>query len=189
MAEQNDTSTTVANNPEMAGVMERNIKELIKLRQNEEKEKSRDERIADKITGFTGSMSFVYIHLILFALYIAWNAGLTAIKPLDPSFTGLSTIASVEAIFLSTFVLIRQNRMNKLADKRANLDLQVSLLAEHEITQVLSLVSAIAHKLEMEEAKNPEFDELSREVTPEKVLETIEKHTLDSIKETGISIK
>src|SRR5438105_1382761 len=88
--------------PEMAGVMNRNIKELIKLRQDEEKSKSSDEHIADRITGFTGSMAFVYIHLVLFALYIIWNTGITPIKPVDPSFTGLSTIASVEAIFLST---------------------------------------------------------------------------------------
>lgn len=186
MAKQNDILNSSKDTPEMAGVMERNIKELIKLRQNEEKEKTRDEHMADKITGFTGTMSFVYIHLLLFALYIAWNSGLTAIKPVDSHFTGLSTIASVEAIFLSTFVLIRQNRMNKLADKRANLDLQVSLLAEHEITRMLTLVSAIGRKLKIEEADNPEYDELAREVSPEKILATIDKHKQDSIKENGI---
>lgn len=185
MAEQND-SLTSAENTEMAGVMNRNIKELIKLRQDEEKEKTRDEHIADAIIGFTGKMSFVYIHLVLIALYIAWNAGLTGIKPVDPAFTGLSTIASVEAIFLSAFVLIRQNKMNKLADKRANLDLQVSLLAEHEITKILTLVSAIGHKLQVEEADNPEYDELAREVRPEKVLDTIDKHKQDINNKNGI---
>jgi uncharacterized membrane protein len=174
------------NETEMADVMNRNIKEMIKLRQNEEKEKTRDEHIADKITSLTGTMSFVYIHLILFALYIIWNAGLVGLKPVDPTFSGLSTIASVEAIFLSTFVLIRQNRMNKLADKRANLDLQISLLAEHETTRLLTLVSSIAQKLEIAEADNPEFDELAREVRPEKVLDTIDKHKKDIINENGI---
>ena len=186
MSDQNKNGYPACDNTEMAGIMERNIKELVKLRQNEEKEKSRDEHIADKITGFTGTMSFVYIHLILFALYILWNAGLTSLKPIDHTFTGLSTVASVEAIFLSTFVLIRQNRMNKLADKRANLDLQVSLLAEHEITRVLTLVSAIGHKLKIEEASNPDYDELLREIRPEKILDTIDKHQQDSINETGI---
>lgn len=185
MADQNNTSNASDNN-EMAEVVNRNIRELIKLRQNEEKEKSRDEHIADKITGFTGTMLFVYLHLVLFGLYAAWNAGLTGIKPVDPGFTGLSTMASVEAIFLSTFVLIRQNRMTKLADKRANLDLQVSLLAEHEITRLLTLVSAIAQKLEIKEADNPEYEELAREVRPEKVLDTIDKHKQDIINENGI---
>lgn len=186
MATINDKRFSNDNSGEMSEVMERNIKELIKLRQNEETEKNRDEHIADTITGFTGRMAFVYIHLGLFALYILWNAGLTGLKPADPHFTGLSTIASVEAIFLSTFVLIRQNRMNKLADKRANLDLQVSLLAEHEITRLITLVSAIGHKLKVEEANDPEFDDLRKEVTPEKVLDTIDKHKQDSIKENGI---
>ncbi|MCW3114964.1 MAG: hypothetical protein JWR18_3360 [Segetibacter sp.] len=181
MAEQNNDPNT-----EMAEVMNRNIREIIKLRQDEEKEKTSDEHIADKITSFTGRMSFVYIHLVLFALYIAWNAGLTPIKPIDPNFTGLGTVASVEAIFLSTFVLIRQNRMNKLEDKRANLNLQVSLLAEHEATRLLTLVSAIGRKLNIEEAENPEFDDLKKEVTPEKVLDTMDKHKKDIVKENGI---
>jgi uncharacterized membrane protein len=166
--------------------MERNIKELLRLRQNEEREKNHDEHMADKITGFTGTMSFVYVHLALIILYIIWNTGLTAIKPFDPDFTWLSTVASVEAIFLSTFVLIRQNRMNKLADKRANLDLQISLLAEHEITRLLTLVSAIGQKLDVKEAENPEYDELAREVRPGKVLDTIDKHKQDLVKDSGI---
>lgn len=76
--------------------------------------------------------------------------------------------------------------MNKLADKRANLDLQISLLAEHETTRLLTLVSSIAQKLEIAEADNPEFDELAREVRPEKVLDTIDKHKKDIVNENGI---
>ena len=171
---------------DMAGVMERNIRELIKLRQQEEKERTTDEHIADKITGFTGRMSFVYIHLIALALWVIYNLGLTSLKPIDPSFTGLMVLASVEAIFLSTFVLIRQNRMNVLADKRANLDLQVSLLAEHEITHLITLVQAIAHKLEIAEADNPEIDELTKHVKPEEVLDTIDKHKKEIVEQGGI---
>jgi uncharacterized membrane protein len=68
----------------------------------------------------------------------------------------------VEAIFLSTFVLISQNRQAEAADRRANLDLQISLLAEHEITRILKLVSAMAAKLEVREAQDPELNELER---------------------------
>jgi hypothetical protein len=64
--------------------------------------------------------------------------------------------------------------------------LQVSLLAEHETTRLITLVSAMAHKLEIAEAINPEIDELAREVTPEKVLDTIDEHKETSIKEGGI---
>jgi uncharacterized membrane protein len=85
-------------------------------------------------------------------------------------------VASVEAIFLSTFVLITQNRMAALADKRADLDLQISLLAEHEITRLISLVTAIAERLELDAARNPELAELSQDVAPERVMEKMEAH-------------
>lgn len=174
------------NQSEMSSVMERNIKELIKLRQNEEKEKSNDEHIADHITGFAGTMAFVYFHVVVIIIYMLWNSGRFGLRPFDPTFTGLSTIASIEAIFLATFVLIRQNRMNKLAEKRANLELQVSLLTEHEVTRLLTLVTAIARKLEIAEADNPNYDDLKHEVKPEKVLETIDKHKQQIIEENGI---
>jgi uncharacterized membrane protein len=93
----------------------------------------------------------------------------------DETFVILGTSASVEAIFLSTFVLISQNRMAALADKRADLDLQISLLAEHEITKVISLTSAIAARLGIEDARDPELTELKQDVAPEAVLDEIEE--------------
>ncbi len=66
--------------------------------------------------------------------------------------------------------------MNAQADKRADLDLQVSLLSEHEITKLVTLVTQIAHKMEIEESKDPELSELIRDVHPEKVLDSIEHH-------------
>jgi len=71
-------------------------------------------------------------------------------------------------------VLITQNRMARLADKRADLDLQVSLLAEHEITRLVALVTQMAHRMGIEEAQDPELDELARDVAPERVLDEIE---------------
>jgi uncharacterized membrane protein len=96
------------------------------------------------------------------------------LKPFDPSFVILAMEASVEAIFLSTFVLISQNRSNALADKRADLDLHVSLLAEHEITRILSIVNMMAKKMDINPEDMPEINELVKDVKPEKVLDTIE---------------
>jgi uncharacterized membrane protein len=84
-------------------------------------------------------------------------------------------VASVEAIFLSTFVLITQNRMAAAAEKRAELDLQVSLLAEHEITRLIQIVSAIGERLGMEEVNDPELTELKDDVHPERVLDKIDR--------------
>ena len=84
-------------------------------------------------------------------------------------------IASVEAIFLSTFVLISQNRMAAAADKRADLDLQISLLAEHEVTRLVTLVSAIADRMGVKTEADRELDEITRDVAPEAVLDELEE--------------
>jgi uncharacterized membrane protein len=86
----------------------------------------------------------------------------------------LAMMASVEAIFLSTFVLISQNRMSAAADKRADLDLQISLLAEHEVTKLVTLVSAIADRMGVVTKVDAELDEIKRDVAPEAVLDKIE---------------
>lgn len=160
----------------MARVVERNIRALLLRREGEEKTKTTENRVADHITRFTGSMLFVYIHLALFSLWILINVGWIPGPKFDPSFVILAMAASVEAIFLSTFVLISQNRMAALADKRADLDLQVSLLAEHEITRLITLVVAIGDKLGLESSNNSELTELTRDVAPEKVLDKMEEH-------------
>jgi len=157
-----------------ASVVERNIKALIHRKHQEERNKKWHDLIADSITKFAGSFTFVLIHLVLFLLWVVINLGWTPLPKFDPSFVILSSFASVEAIFLSTFVLISQNRMAALADKRADLDLQVSLLAEREITRLVTLVKAIAEKLDIDKSQDPELPELEIDVNPEKVLDFIQ---------------
>jgi uncharacterized membrane protein len=159
-----------------AKIVERNIRALLEREQQRDHQKSWQNRVADIVTGFTGSMTFVFIHLAMFGCWIIWNLGWIGLKPFDPSFVVLAMFASVEAIFLSTFVLISQNRMAELSDRRANLDLQVSLLSEHEITRLIILVTEIAKKMDIKEAHDPEIFELAQDILPEKVLATIEQH-------------
>jgi uncharacterized membrane protein len=83
----------------------------------------------------------------------------------------LAMTASVEAIFISTFVMVSQNRMAKIADQRADLDLQISLLSEHEITRLVTLVTEIAQHLKLPSANDPELRELGKDVAPERVLD------------------
>lgn len=157
----------------MAHVVERNIQALEARQRAENERKSWQDKLADAITCFTGSMRFVSIHLALFGVWIIWNLGWLGLPPFDKSFVVLAMFASVEAIFLSTFVLISQNRQAALADQRAELDLQVSLLAEHEITRLVVLVTEIAKKLDIAEAQNTELPELEKDVHPETVLDAI----------------
>jgi uncharacterized membrane protein len=158
----------------LASVLERNIDALQRKRQEEEKKASLQDRIAETITGFTGSMVFVYVHLALVAGWVATNLGLIpGVPAFDPTFVILATFASVEAIFLSTFVLISQNRAAAEADRRSELDLQTNLLSEHEITRLLTLTRAIAEHLGIKEANDPTLEELERHVAPEKVLDRL----------------
>ena len=161
--------------PGLSSVLERNIEALQHRRQQEERHASFEERIADRITRFTGSMLFVYLHLGFFGFWILANLGwVPGVPQWDPSFVVLAMMASVEAIFLSTFVLISQNRMAKAADKRADLDLQISLLAEHEITKLTTLVAAVADRLGVESEVDEELHEITQDVAPEAVLDEIE---------------
>ena len=105
--------------------------------------------------------------------------------PFDPTLVVLAMVASVEAIFLSTFILISQNKMQALADQRAELSLHISLLAEHEITRLLKLSAAIAERLGLEESQNPELDELVKDVAPEKVLDRMGEAVKDDAEKRG----
>jgi len=158
-------------------LVERNIAALLKRRQLDEQELTWQERLAERVTRFGGSMSFVWLHLVLYTGWIAINLGWLPIVPrFDPTFVVLAMEASVEAIFLSTFILITQNRMQAQADRRADLNLQVSLLAEHEVTRLVQMVSEIGKRLGISEAHASDLEELKQDVHPEEVLDTIEEH-------------
>ena len=162
----------------LAPVLERNIRSLQQRREREEANAKWEERIADAITRFTGSMVFVYLHLAGFGFWIIVNMGwIPGVPQWDPSFVILAMIASVEAIFLSTFVLISQNRMAAVADKRADLDLQISLLAEHEVTRLITLVTALANHMGVKTDIDEEVSELEQDVAPDAVLDEIESQT------------
>lgn len=162
--------------PTFASALERNIAALRRRQMAEEASASREQRAADAITRFGGSMRFVYFHVLLVGLWVLINLGaVPGVPRFDPTFVILATWASVEAIFLSTFVLISQNRASAAAERRANLDLQISLLAEREITRVMRLTSAIADHLGVSIASDPELTELQRDVVPEAVLDAIER--------------
>ncbi len=133
------------------------------------------EHLADKLNGVASSTPFLAGHALWFAIWISWNTGLLGFEPFDPFPFGLLTmIVSLEAIFLSTFVLITQNRMAAAAEKRAELDLQISLLAEHEVTKLVAMVEAVTKHLGIQHEAGGEVEELKRNVAPEAVLDAID---------------
>jgi uncharacterized membrane protein len=159
---------------ELGRVLDRNIAALLARRRAAERAQARSDRWAERIGRFAGSMTFVWLHAAVVAVWVGVNAGVIPGPRFDESFVKLATAASVEAIFLSTFVLVTQNRMAALADKRADLDLQISLLAEHELTRLIRLVGALARRMGVEDAHDPGLAEIGRDVAPDEVLDRLE---------------
>ncbi len=162
--------------PILASVLEQNIKSVSAQRDRIAARRSVQDKISDAITDFSGHMAFVYLHVLWFTGWIAWNLGAFGAKPFDPFPFGLLTlIVSLEAIFLSTFVLISQNRIGEDSERRANLHLQIGLLTEHEVTRALKMLDQIQEKLGCEKEPGTDLNELELEVRPEDVLHEIEQ--------------
>ena len=160
--------------PYMARTLRENIARLKERAEHEAQEAPLGEQLADAITRFAGSMSFVALHAILFGGWIVWNLGwIPGLEPFDPTFVVLAMEASVEAIFLSTFVLISQNRMAAAADRRGDLDLHISLLTEHELTRLAGMIEQIAARVGA--GSDPEIAEIKQDVSPDRVLDALDK--------------
>ena len=153
------------NNPVLADVIERNIDTMAEVRAAEQAHATLQDRLADGLTRFSGNMWFVYVHVVWFGWWIAQNEGWVGHWRFDPFPFGLLTlIVSLEAIFLATFVLISQNRAAVVADMRADLDLQIDLLAEYQVTQLLLLIRGVGEKVGVDNCSTQELQELSRPV-------------------------
>jgi uncharacterized membrane protein len=146
--------------------MEENVRAIKAWEQEALQARSRSERAAEWVTSKAGRGAVLLAHVVWFVAWTTVNLGLVpGVRPFDRfPFPLLTTVVSLEAIFLSLFVLSSQNRMATQADKRSHLDLQVDLLAEREMTAVLQLLQDIAAKLGVAHtAGSPSIQELARE--------------------------
>jgi uncharacterized membrane protein len=163
-------------NPALSDVVERNIRTILRLRAQSAFNRSFQQRLADGITSFSGRLSFVYFHAAWFGAWLLLNTGWFGIRAFDPYPYGLLTmIVSLEAIFLSTFVLISQNRLSEESDRRADLDLHIGLLTEAELTRVLKMLGAIQDKLDIKCDDPDELADLKLATNPEDVLAEIDR--------------
>lgn len=170
------TESREKDNPALSKVIERNIRTIIHLRTKAARERGMQSRIADIITSFSGRMIFVYLHILWFGIWILLNTGKFGVRVFDPFPYGLLTmVVSLEAIFLSTFVLISQNRLSEESERRADLDLHIGLLTEHELTRVLQMLDVIQDKLGIVDHENSDLADLEMETKPEDVLAEIHR--------------
>lgn len=136
------------------------------------------EAFSDFVVSLGGRPWVIVLHAVWFAVWMSWNSGrVSGIRAFDPfPFMGLSTIVSLEAIFLSLFILISQNRATRRADERAHLDLQINLMAEREATKMLLLLQALCAYHGLAEAADLEVSEMLRETEPASIARELEKH-------------
>jgi uncharacterized membrane protein len=159
----------------LSNALQRNIEAMEQWRSRQAAAATRQERVIEAITAFMGSMPFVYLHLVIYGGWIVTNLSVVPILPkFDPTFVALAVSASLEALFLSTFVLMSQNRLSAAEMKRADLDLHVSLLTEHELTKLTEMVEEIAKHFDIKTASHPELAEIKKNIVPEAVLDEIE---------------
>jgi len=175
----NNTSPGASNGDRPAGpsaeqLTEQNVERITRLEEAAREQRTPTDRLAEKIAKFCGSMTFVWVHVVWFGGWILLNI-IPGIRHIDPfPFTFLTLIVSLEAIFLSTFILISQNLDSRISERRSHLDLQLNLLSEQENTKMIVMLHAIAAKVGADLTQDPHLEALSEETEPERLIEQIE---------------
>lgn len=147
-----------------------NIESILKIEKEAEQELSWFHRLSHGFGGFVGTIYFVVLQCLAVLAWIAANTGIFGTAPFDPfPFALLSTLLALEAVLLTSFVLIRQNTMDRRSERRNHLDLQINLLAEKEATIILNLLREIAEHLKVDVAPDPEREELAKDTPVETI--------------------
>jgi uncharacterized membrane protein len=153
-----------------------NVRTISRLEREALRNRSSAERFSDALTKAVGSLTSIALHAGWFATWIAINIGLIpGLPPFDPFPFGILTlIVSTEGVLLALIILISQNRMIRQADRRAHLDLQISLLAEQESTLTLHTLLRIARHLGLpEDASEAQAKELVRQTDVTGMMRTL----------------
>lgn len=158
-------------------LIEKNVAAIAALEREAKASRGLGTAIASRITAACGTMTFALVHVVLFTGWILANS-LPGWPHVDPfPYTFLTLMVSLEAIFLSTFILIAQNEETRLTERRNALDLQINLLAEQENTQMLHLLQQIAKKVGVQIGDDPALAALEQATHPQKLAEQIDRVT------------
>ena len=160
----------------LVGETHKNVNRIMAIENKQRQEFTAAEKAANLVAKFCGSMTFVWVHIIWFSAWIVVNT--TPQYAFDPfPFTFLTLVVSLEAIFLSTFILISQNQEGRLTERRNHLDLQINLLAEQENTKMLEILAQIAEKVGVSIEDDPAVRLFEEDMEPDKLVKQILKAT------------
>lgn len=175
--EQQSAPTEPKQVNELVDVIDQNIESILELHIHAESKVSQHQRMIERITAFLGRPAFFYFTLIFVGSWIIMNLATTLLqlRPFDPPpFYWLQGDVGLCALLVSTAVLITQNRQQKIADQRRQLDLQVNLLVERKVTKLISQIDALRRDLpDIENKTDPEIEALKESVDPKDVIHTL----------------
>jgi uncharacterized membrane protein len=158
---------------------QQNVEAILELEKAAKEERTRSDLVAEGIAKFCGSMTFVWVHVVWFGAWLLINL-VPGIRHIDPfPFTFLTLVVSLEAIFLSTFILISQNQDTRISERRNHLDLQINLLSEQENTRMIAMLRVIAEKVGADLSHDSELEALAEKTEPEKLVRQIEAREED----------
>jgi uncharacterized membrane protein len=160
-----------------ASTTTRNVKAISRLEHSALAQRSLSARVGDAIASHAGKMWFVIFHLFWFSLWLWVNTESKFGLAFDPfPYPLLSTVVSLESIFLSLFILMSQNRSSVQADQRNHLDLQINLLSEEENTKMLQMLQAICEHHNLAVGKDPETTAMAKRTEIGEVLSELQEH-------------
>jgi uncharacterized membrane protein len=157
---------------------QQNVSTVSRLEQEALCSRSWAERISDLLTNAVGTLTSIILHIVWYTLWIVVNTGLTQwTEPFDPfPFGVLTLIVSTEGVLLALIILISQNRMIRNGDRRAHLDLQISLLSEQETTAVLQILRRISHHIGIpDDSPETQATTLSQQTDIDEMMHNLEK--------------
>jgi uncharacterized membrane protein len=158
-----------------------NIETVIRIENEALQPRSRGEAITDAIGGFVGTISFAVLQILAFVGWIIMNSGgISQIPPFDPfPYPLLSSITSIEAVLIAAFVLMKQNRMGIIADRRDHLDLQVNLLTERRATRIIQMLDRLSTHFGVEQRGDSDSFELAQNIGVEHLVEELHSRLPD----------
>jgi len=157
--------------PNVESITHANIESILCIEEQRRQRKPAYYRVVERTARFCGTIGFLWLNVLLFALWIGFNVLVT---PFDPyPFTFLITVVSLEAIVLSILILISQNLSAVENERRHHLDLQINLLNERETTALLRLVTLMADRMGIPLEDQAEVDTLACDTDPAAVLQQI----------------
>lgn len=158
-----------------------NIDKMVLAESDALRPRSHHAAITDAIGGFAGTLAFVALQLAASAIWVLVNAGtVSRLHPFDPfPYPLLSAITSLEAVLLAAIVLMKQNRMSVIADRRDHLDLQVNLLTERETTRIIQMLDRVSRHLGIEQQHDAESREMSQHIAVEHLVDELDRRMPD----------